>query len=127
MTDTPDNDDRTVRPFSAWLLEQRGGIPHSELSAALPDLVEAVTTYGKPGTLTLKITVKPADGDRGAVIVADEVTLKAPGADRPVAMFFVDADHNLTRENPFHLPLPVLREVPTSAAPATDAPNAQEA
>ncbi len=117
-------DDRQVKPFAAWLQEQRGGTTHAELSSSLPELIEAVTTFGKAGELVLRVKVKPADGDRGAVIVHDEVVLKKPQSERHPTMFFVDEDHNLTRENPFSKPFPQLREVPSGAANAADAKEA---
>lgn len=116
MSDSqPAPEELAVRPFAAWLQEQRGGLTHAELTGALHELAEAVTTYAKPGSLTLTIKLKPAEGDRGAVIVADDVTLKAPQPDRAPAVYFVDEAHNLTRDNPYSVPMPTLREVPSPA------------
>lgn len=113
---------RQVRPFAAWLTEQREGSLASELSAGLNQLVETVNATGKGGTLTLKISVKPTSKSAtGSVNVRDDVILKLPAEDRFEALYFVDKDANLTRQNPASPQLP-LREVPQrgDAAAETD-------
>ena len=104
--------ERHVRPFAEWLLDQRKGALANELSEALNDLVDAVNTHSRGGALTLKITVKPAGRHvDGTVVVADDVTVKLPEADRDEVLYFVDGDANLTRSNPAQ-PSLSLREVP---------------
>lgn len=104
--------ERFVRPFADWLQEQRKGLLAVELGEALNQLVEAVNMHDKAGKLTLTIGIKPGGKGNGAiVIVTDDVTLKAPEAERESAMFFVDENGNLSRANPSQPSLP-LREVP---------------
>lgn len=107
----PDGEERQLRSFADWLTEQREGSLSAELSAGLNQLVEAVNTTGKAGTLTLKINVKPISKESaGSVMVRDDVTLKLPEGDRGEALYFVDGNANLTRHNPAQPQLP-LREV----------------
>jgi hypothetical protein len=100
-----------LRPFSAWLVEQRNGALHAELSESLQALVTACEEHGKPGELMLKVKIKPAD-DGATMFVSDDVALKAPAADRPAALYFVDPAKNLTRQDPRQLSFETLREVP---------------
>lgn len=103
---------RHVRPFAEWLHEQRQGVLASELADGLNTLVDAVHTHGKQGTLTLRLTIKPASTNAPMVTVSDEVILKTPEPERPTVIYFIDDDANLSRANPAQPSLP-LREVPT--------------
>lgn len=102
-----DTSNKHVRPFAEFLVEQRTGAAHAEISEAFNDLVAAVQQYRKSGELTLKIVVKPADGGGSTVLVSDKVSLKLPEGDRPVALFFIDGDSNLTRRDPNQPSLPL--------------------
>lgn len=101
-----------VIPFAAFLQDLRGGVAHAELTDGLRDVVEAVARYHGKGSLTLKIDVKPAaENDGSQVLVTHEVVVKAPQPAAPVSFFFVDTAHNLRRDDPTRMVLP-LREVP---------------
>lgn len=104
-----DEKDRQVRPFAAFLQEQREGVTHSELSEGLSDLVAACIEHGKGGTLTYKVSIKP-NKDGVTVFVTDAITVKAPVGERSAALFFADDDGNLSRKDPRQQELP-LREV----------------
>lgn len=101
-----------LRPFNQWLLEQRGGSLHGELTETLAEVVAAAVKHEKAGSLTVKINVKPEEG--GIVIVTDEVKAKVPEA-RGAALFHTDKRGNLSRENPNQIAMP-LREVPRAGA-----------
>lgn len=109
--------EREIRPFTEFLAEQRNGVLAMEMSAALNELVQAVETTGKPGTLTLKLTVKQPKDKQGAVLVSDLLTLKSPESHLEV-FFFVDGDSNLSRQNSHQLGFADggLLEVPERAA-----------
>jgi hypothetical protein len=82
---------------------------HAELTDALADIVAAVVEHEKPGTLTIKVTVKPeADG---AVKVVDDFTAKVPRQASKPSLFFADSVGNLSRRNPRQPELP-LRSIP---------------
>jgi hypothetical protein len=119
MTEASDTTERFIRPFSDWVEDQREGALNGELSLGLNTLVESVKTTGKAGTITLKITVKPAGKEtHDAVVVSDVVTIKKPES-RAESFFFVDGEANLTRNNPRQLGYdgPLL-EVPERGAGA---------
>lgn len=118
-------DDRTIRPFAEWLKEQRSGLAASELSEKLAELVEAVTTHGKTGTLTLRIKVAPAGKvGMGTVFVSDDITLKAPEGERPDSIFFVDGDFGLIRNDPRQLSL--RDELPAPGTALGEIPNEED-
>lgn len=102
MTSQPDQPtDHDVRPFAAFLHEQRNGALHADLSDGLNELLAAVREHGKPGSLTLTIKVKPASsGAADTVIVADDLKIKAPEGDRGASIFFLTDHNNLSRTDP---------------------------
>lgn len=107
-----EHDGATVRPFIAFLQEYQHGELHDELSTALNAVVTAVQGVGKKAVLTLQVEVKLAGKRRNQVFVGAKVTTKLPEPDREEAIFFVDHDGNLTRQDPEQLELPNLRQVP---------------
>lgn len=90
------------------LREHRSGLTHEELTQAMQQLVAAVVEERRPGTLTLKITVKP-QGD-GTVMVSDDVACKPPKATKGGSLFFVTPENNLARQDPRQQEIP-LREI----------------
>lgn len=106
--ETEDEVGRQIRPFADWLLEQRGGLTHSELSDTLNDVIEAVDEYRKAGSLTFTVKVDPSKGN--AVVVTDSIKATIPTADRDGSIFFVDDHKNLQRDDPRQPRLP-LRDV----------------
>lgn len=115
-TTPEDQEGRHVRPFADWMVEQRKGALANDMAEGLNELVDAVNSHHKAGTLTLKISVKPAHSGDGMVVVTDDVTVKLPESERVPVIYFVDGDANLSRANPAQPEL-ALREVPP---PATD-------
>lgn len=105
--------DKTVRPFSEFLLAQRRGALHEQLSDSMNELVSAVVEFEKVGTLTLKIKCAPAGkGYSPTVVLTDAITMKVPEGAPEAALFFVDDDGNLTRRDP-NQPELGLRDVAT--------------
>lgn len=92
----------TTQDFLAFLALIGKGRTVRELGEKLQELVAAVEETGKAGTLSIKIGVKPAGKSiqDGAVMVTDEIALKAPKLARPESIFFADAEHTLSRSNP---------------------------
>ncbi|MBX9594315.1 MAG: hypothetical protein K2X46_08135 [Roseomonas sp.] len=113
-----------ARPFLDLLREHRNGLTHDELTEALNEVVEAVTTERKAGRLVLTIAVKPhADG---AVMVADDIKVTKPKPTKGGSIFFVTPENNLIREDPKQARLPLqevaaapreVREMPAAPAP----------
>lgn len=105
------------------LQQFREGESISELSENLQALVSAVRDTGKKGTLTYTIKVSP-QGD--AVLISDEIKLKAPELPRDASIFFATEDGILQRDNPNQRTLDLkevkrpqqeVREVVKMAAP----------
>lgn len=109
-----DTDEKVVRPFSTFLIEQRNGALAAELGEHLNELVEAVTETGKEGSLTVVVKIKP---EGNMLLVSDDVRVKLPVIKRSASVFYADADSNLTRKDPRQPELP-LAEVPRPAANA---------
>lgn len=96
-----------ARSFATWLQEQRNGLCQAEATDALKELTAAVTEHQKGGTLTLKLTVKPAKVGIGTLLITDEVKVSLPEGDRPAAIFYADDDGNLSRHDPRQPRLPL--------------------
>lgn len=99
-------------PFPVTLSSVRKGALVNELTEKLAEVVAAVMQYEKPGELVLKLKVKPENAEM--VILSDEITVKAPEADRPPTWFFATDDGGLTRERPED-DLPLIRQVQQNA------------
>lgn len=99
MAESKQDTDTSTQDFLAFLAGINKGRTVADLGAKLQELVAAIENTGKGGTLTLKITVKPANKS-DALTVADEVTVKAPALAKPDSIFFPDANHNLVRNDP---------------------------
>lgn len=107
---TKDSDERTVKPFSATLQEIGSGVLAARLAEQLQELTDAVVHTGKKGVLTLQITVAPLKpGNVKNLVTTGATALKLPkdDADSPSSVFFVDADGNLTRDDPNQPTLPI--------------------
>ena len=109
----PDPTDRQTRPFADVLRELDKGRVHNELSEKLQELLEAVMTVRKPGTVALQLKVEAAKGEDMVTVLATVVT-KVPRTAR-TSTFWVTDDHNLSRSNPTQPYLP-LAGVPGDGA-----------
>lgn len=95
-----------VRDFTAFFRELRRGAAEYEAGIALQELVAAVEATGKPGTLSIKLTITPDPQYGTAVGVADDATVKLPKPTKPSSLFYMDGSHNLRREDPGQLRIP---------------------
>lgn len=93
--------------FATVLLNMSDGESHKELSDRLRELVQAVRSTGKKGTLTYVIEVAPAGKNlaQSTVILGDKITSKIPEFARQSSMFFADDTGALMRDNPNQLSL----------------------
>lgn len=95
-------DDSNDRPkFSTWLAAHRNGHLDADLTATLGELAERVLFEGKPGSLTLKLSLSEKGG---GVIVAHEVKATAPKV-KSEAFYYVD-DGVLSSRDPNQPQLP---------------------
>lgn len=82
------------------LREYRGGRLVNELTEELAELVQTVMATDKPGTLTLKLSVKPDKGGENQLTMQADYDTKLPKADFPSSTYFADQDGSLTRTDP---------------------------
>ncbi len=89
-----------MRPFTDVLRDHRNGKLVAELSERLATVVQSVEETGKPGAITLKLTIKPNKGEEGAFTVTPAISVSRPENDLPTALFFADEAGSLVRESP---------------------------
>ena len=111
----------TIRPFADVLRDLGHGQVADEAALLLTDLVQAVVTYGRQGTFSLKITVAPFKGNTGQVTVSAVASSSPPSADPIAAVFWASEDGNLHRNDPRQDALIGLREVAQPDADLRDA------
>lgn len=109
MPDAAASERPQLKPFAAFVQEQRNGGLHDDLSNALVELVNACVETGKKGVLTLKVTVTPTK-DEVTLLVTDDVNVATPKPDAKPALFYHDEHGNLLRRDPRQPELP-LREI----------------
>lgn len=92
----------------------------AEAADELRNEIEAVKRSGKPGALTIKLTIRP-DG-KGEVIMVDldgDVSRKKPKKQKRSTSFFIEHDFTLTRDDPRQPDLfPAPAATPTAAKAA---------
>jgi hypothetical protein len=99
-----------VRPFTAVLAEFDDGMVNALLGKELHDLVQAVNTSGRPGKLTLEVTLQPLATSRHGVIEAKaKVTVTPPKSDPHTSIFFTHKDGNLNRSDERQETMPVVK------------------
>jgi uncharacterized protein YifN (PemK superfamily) len=110
--------------FLRTLQNYRKGAVLTELSDALRRVVEAVSTAKKPGTLVLTVEISPT-GEVYALTPV--VTVKLPREIKPAALFYLDEQFNLVREDPNQQTLALTPltggTAETSAAPTAATPQ----
>lgn len=105
-----------AKAFSVFIQDLRDGRAHADLSAKLAELLAAVKTTGKAGSLTFKLKVKPAN--KGAevdkVCVIDDISTTLPVLEHGDDFFYLTEENELSRNHPRQRSLD-LREVVTTA------------
>lgn len=86
--------------FTDFLRQIRKGRVVDEATVKLASVVKAVTEHGKAGSLTLTLSVSPQAGDKGIVTVTPSLSAKLPEPAMPNAIFFVDDEGGLSRNDP---------------------------
>ena len=81
-----------------FLMKVREGGAIEELRDNLEQLNRSVILTGKPGSITLKISVKP-NGATG-VMVKDDIKVSIPVPNKEDTLFFVTEEGGLTRRDP---------------------------
>lgn len=121
------------KQFHQFLGDIRAGELNEELTAKLKELVTAVQSTGKAGSLSLKIKIVPTKGL--AVEIEDDVSLSKPVLSKPTTLLFPTVEGNLQVNNPLqkNLDLTVVQDGGTTqlttvgmgnGAPLATAPGA---
>jgi hypothetical protein len=97
-------DEQEYGDFATFLASTRPKT-NRELSEELNNLVGAVKDTGKPGTVTLTITIKPVDGSTNVLAVHDVIKVKKPEHNRLGSLAYPDIKNNLSRTDPTTMPL----------------------
>lgn len=87
-------------PFTDVLRQIRKGRLADVASEELNAVVRAVMATGKPGSVTLVLTVKPQSKGDNALIVSATINAKEPQEELPSGIFFANLDGDLLREDP---------------------------
>ena len=106
---------QTQNAYALLIAGQRDGDCLFEASEKLTELVQKVRDRLRPGEITLKIKISPANGAK-VVTITDEIIVKMPKEEKEATLMFTNEDGSLTRKNPDQKEL-VLREVPKAEAP----------
>ena len=106
------------RAFLNIIGAHKNGSVISDVSAAMKQVTAAVQLTGKPGTVSLVMSIAPASrGDAGTLVFLPKVKTKVPETDAPASIFYADADFNLVREDPNQASLPLKTVAEPKAAP----------
>lgn len=90
--------------FAAWVTGFAKGKTNTDLTQEMTQIVRRVDETGKPGTLTLALTIAPIAGVPSGISVKARVNSKPPRED-PVAVFFATQSGALTRDDPAMEPM----------------------
>jgi len=103
--------------FSEWITEHARGTVDDEMTAAIAEVVEAVSHLDAKGTVTLKVTIEPAGSGGRTVATACVVEVKPPKPDAEKSIFYVAEGGALQREDPYQKPFDLKKVVRDDAEP----------
>jgi hypothetical protein len=91
-----------TKAFAVLLQELRDGKTHGEMTSGIDELLAAVANTGKPGSITLKIEVKPASKgtDVDKVMIFDKIAIALPKPERGTDVYWLTTDNELSRSHP---------------------------
>ena len=89
-----------MRLITDILREIRRGRAVDQATRLLADVVRAVDETGKPGSVTITLTVKPEKGGGSQKTILAAIKAKKPEGDIPEAVFFSDPEGDLHRSDP---------------------------
>lgn len=98
-----------IRTFNSTVSTLRYGTLGDELTDKLRDLVANCAATGRPGAITLTLSLKPGKG--GQIEVFDEIKVKLPKEEKGSTLMFATPENNLSRDDPRQLQLDGLRTV----------------
>lgn len=89
-----------MRPITDVLRDIRKGRVVDQATEQLANVVRAVDRTGKPGEVTIKLTIEPEKGGGSQKTIGAKVTSKAPVEDLPKGLFFSNVEGDLLRSDP---------------------------
>ena len=98
-----------LRPLFETLRDLRGGQVIDDMAVNIQELVQAVQSTGKAGSLTMKIVVTPMKGSTEAFVIKDNISLKKPTIESAGTVLFPTPEGNLTRTHPKQDNLPGIQ------------------
>lgn len=104
-----------MKPITDSLRALRGGVFVDEASAELAKVVNAVTETGKPGKLTIELTLSKAGRGSSALVIRDKITSKLPSEGSIETLLFATPEGALVTADPRQQALE-LRTVTTPVA-----------
>ena len=87
-----------ARQFTDVLRDLRGDMAADEATDELARVVRMVEETGKPGELTIKLTVRRAS--KAALTIRDVITTKLPKEDSNDTLMFASVEGSLLRDDP---------------------------
>jgi hypothetical protein len=109
----------SIRPITDTLRHIGGGVFIDTASDKLAELVAAVDTTGKAGSIDLKIKVKKATRG-GAMHITGTVKVTKPAEDPMEAMLFATPEGNLVADDPHQQKLALKSVSGASDTPVTN-------
>ena len=97
--------------FATWLAQHRNGSLDDDLTATLAEVAERVLLEGKPGSITLKLSLSEKGG---GVIVSHEVKATTPKV-KTEAFYYLGDDGTLSRRDPRQPQIPGFTDKETSS------------
>lgn len=91
--------------FKDLLHDHRNGGMEFEMSQQIKELVEAVRATAKGGSITLKISIAPINGDPKKVVMIDEIKSNIPQTPKGGSLFWTTDLGGLVNRNPDQLEL----------------------
>lgn len=89
-----------ARTFTDTLRDLRAGNLVDEATERLAALVAAVSETGKPGKLTIELSIKRTSRSAGAVTVTDRLTVKRPEEAGSETLMFSTPEGSLVANDP---------------------------
>lgn len=91
-----------MKSFNLFLQDLNDGLTHAGLTADLGELLSAVQSHGRAGSMTLKIKIAPASrgGDVDKITITAERKLELPKPEQPQDFFWLTDDAEPTRQHP---------------------------
>ena len=97
-----------VQDFAEFLTELRQGLFHQEVSQKMQSLTAAVQKYGKKGTMTIKLDVKPEGSYQAFVNATCKIVTPEPTTEP--TLFFLTDDKGLSRRDPRQLTFDAMEQ-----------------